>query len=65
MSNFGNKIYERRRMLDLTQADLAKSIGTERAFVSRLETGAHTNITMDVLQKLATALKTTPENLIR
>jgi transcriptional regulator with XRE-family HTH domain len=65
VSNIGVKVFELRRLREMSQADLASAIGTERAFISRLETGAHANITMEVLQKLANALKTTPENLIR
>jgi transcriptional regulator with XRE-family HTH domain len=65
MSNVGIKVFELRRLREMSQASLAEAIGTERAWVSRLETGAKVNITMRLLEKLAAALQTTPQNLIR
>ncbi|MBI2009785.1 MAG: helix-turn-helix transcriptional regulator [Candidatus Chisholmbacteria bacterium] len=42
----------------LTQAKLAKKIGTKQSVISRLETG-HANPSLNFLRKLASALDTT------
>lgn len=50
-------ILEARKRKGLTQAKLAKKIGTKQSVISRLETG-RANPTVSFLKKLATALNT-------
>ena len=50
-----NKFIDRRLKRGLTQADLAKKIGTKQSAISRFESGAY-NPTIDFLYKIADAL---------
>jgi transcriptional regulator with XRE-family HTH domain len=50
------RIRKFRRERDLTQAGLAKTAGTSREYVTRLE-AARQNPTLGVLERIATALK--------
>jgi transcriptional regulator with XRE-family HTH domain len=65
MNNIGPKVYELRQRRDMTQAELAKLVGTDRAIISRIENSIHGNLTMSLVDRLASALKTTAAELLR
>ena len=54
--NLARLIIHKRTELDLSQADLAKRMGTTASVISRLEGGQH-SITMKTLQRVATAFE--------
>jgi transcriptional regulator with XRE-family HTH domain len=58
----GERIRRRRRMLGLSQAQLARAIGVRADQVQKYETGAH-QIYAERLYKLASALGVTPNHL--
>jgi|SRR3989344_2743710 len=49
------ELREIRNRLNLSQAQLAKKIGTKREFISRLESGRQ-NVTMETLYRIGAAL---------
>ena len=51
----GYEVFLAREKAGLTQAELAKRIGTKQSNISRLEMGNY-NFTIDMLDKIATAL---------
>jgi transcriptional regulator with XRE-family HTH domain len=58
----GERIRRRRRMLGLSQAQLARAIGVRADQIQKYETGAH-QIYAERLYKLASALGVTPNQL--
>jgi transcriptional regulator with XRE-family HTH domain len=54
--HFGKAIKQTRQQRHLTQEELGKLIGVQKAQISRLENNA-SNVTMDTLLKVFTALK--------
>lgn len=54
----GYEIYRLRQRLGLTQAQLARRMGTKQQTVSRLEAGDYEGFTLRTLQKIARATKT-------
>lgn len=50
------RIREERRRQDMTQADLAIASGVSRATIAQLESGDHSNVTLNTLSSLADAL---------
>jgi HTH-type transcriptional regulator / antitoxin HipB len=56
MDLIGKAIKQTRQERNLTQEDLGKLIGVQKAQISRLENNA-SNVTMDTLLKVFTALK--------
>jgi transcriptional regulator with XRE-family HTH domain len=54
----------RRLELRLTQAALGKAIGQDQAYISRLERGDFQEITVTTLERLAAALRVTPNDLL-
>jgi transcriptional regulator with XRE-family HTH domain len=65
MNHIGPKVYELRQRYDMSQATLAKLVGTDQAIISRIENGIHGNLTLDLVQRLAQALRTTVSELTR
>ena len=61
---FGQKIKKRRKELDLTQEELAKISGLHRTYIAGIEAGKR-NISLKNLEKLATALKVNPDDLLK
>lgn len=61
MSTIGSRIRERRRELNITQADLAKRMGLTRPALSLLESGDTKTIAGDKLLRAAKALNVSPE----
>ena len=51
-----NKVREYREKENLTQEELSQKSGVSRNTISALETGTNTNVTYDVMQRLAKAL---------
>jgi len=60
--NLGAAIRERRRLLNMTQADLAKKADINRSHLSLIESGEH-HPNRSTLSSLAEALDTTPDGL--
>lgn len=60
----GDNVRARRKDLSMTQVDLAESAGITQAFVSQIESGS-VAATLSVIAKVAEALRTTPDLLIR
>ena len=58
-------IVETRKKNDLSQADLAKILGTTQSVVSRIESGHSKNITIDYLLKVIAALGISPNKMIK
>jgi transcriptional regulator with XRE-family HTH domain len=52
-----------RKALNLSQEELAFEAGLDRTYISQVERGKR-NMTIVVLARLATALRTSPERLI-
>lgn len=62
--NTGDRIKQRRIELGLTVDELAKKIGKSRATIYRYENGDIENIPTPILEPLASALETTPADLM-
>ena len=60
----GNRIRELRRQKELTLEELATIIGTSKQTIQRYESGVIANIPREKVEALATALGTTPTNLM-
>lgn len=57
-------IHEMRIAKSLTLQELAQKVGTSKQTIQRYETGEISNIPYDKIVKIATALDTTPQNLM-
>ncbi len=64
MNDIGKRIRLRRNELGMTAEELAKHIGKDRATVYRYENGDIENLPIRILSPLATALQTTPADLM-
>ena len=62
--SIGAKIKERRESLGLTLEAVGAELGVHRSTVMRYESGDTQRISLTVIEKLATILKTTPSNLM-
>jgi UDP-N-acetylglucosamine 1-carboxyvinyltransferase len=51
----GALVRDRRQLLNLSQEELGLRIGSDQAYVSRIE-GGHMNLTIDTIEALAAAL---------
>jgi len=60
----GACILEERRKQGLSQSELAERAGVSRNYVSLIERGEATNVSVGVIDKLATVLKVTPAVLL-
>ena len=54
----GYKIHQLRKNLSLTQAALAKKMGTKQQAIARLERGDYEGFTLKTLERIAKATKT-------
>ena len=54
-----------RKRHNLSQADLAKILGTTQSVVSRIESGNSKNITIDYLLKVISGLGISPKRMIK
>lgn len=57
-------IKQRRTQLGLSQRALAKQVGVSDAYIAQLETRERANPSLDVLEKLAKALKVSVAELV-
>ena len=64
MSEIGKRIKEKRKERDMTLEEVGKRAGIARQTLSRYETGVITKIPLDKLEKIAYALRTSPEYLM-
>lgn len=60
----GDRIKNRRLSLNMTLEDVAKKVGITRQTVQKYESGVVGNIPSDKIELLATALQTTPSELM-
>lgn len=58
------KLKHAREYCELSYADLAQLTGIAKSTLQRYETGSTTKIPLDAIEKIATALKTSPQNLL-
>ena len=62
--NIGEKIKIAREKMDWSQSELAKRAGVQPSTISQIESGARKKPTIDVLQKISTALSSTVSQLL-
>ena len=62
--NIGDKIKSARKAKGLTQEELGKIVGVQKAAIGKYEKGIVVNIKRSTLQKLANALDIRPSELI-
>ena len=60
---FGKRVREVRHERGWTQEQLAFEAGVKRAYLSEIENGQR-NVSLDVVEKLATALGVSPDSLM-
>ena len=60
----GRKVRKRRKELGFTQEKLAEASGLHRTYIAGIEAGKR-NISLKNLEKLAKALKVSPEDLLK
>jgi len=58
------RVRTKRRELDMSQADLGKTIGKDQAYISKLERGIIAEITVNTLERLAKTLRVTADYLL-
>jgi transcriptional regulator with XRE-family HTH domain len=61
---FGQRVRQERTKRKLSQEQLAELAGVHRTYIGMIER-AEKNITLENIEKLAKALKLTPEELLR
>ncbi len=61
---FGTTLRKLREAKRMTQGELAERAGFHRVFVTRLETGAEANPTLETIKALAKALGVRPSKLL-
>lgn len=59
----GDRVADRRRELDLTQAQTGARIGRKKSYISQLEVGYYPRIARSMLEDLARALECQPDDL--
>ena len=65
MSNkLGNTIRNLRLAKGLTMLELATAVGIDKSYVSYLESGTKTNVSLDILKKLSQVLQVPLTELI-
>jgi transcriptional regulator with XRE-family HTH domain len=64
IQRLGLAIAERRRVLGLSQLDLAKKAGLHRTYISDIERG-NRNVTIIVIERIAESLGTASPSLLR
>lgn len=55
LENIGHNIRQRRKLLNLSQIDVAVDVGIDRAYLSEIENG-RTNVTIGILYAIADSL---------
>ena len=62
--NIGQRIKQRRKELRMSADELGKRLGKDRSTIYRYEKGDIENLPLDILEPIATALRTTPQFLM-
>lgn len=65
LRRFGRAVHDRRRVLGMSQADVAERAGLSRRFLNRLENSGDVNPSLRVIVALSRALKIAPDKLMR
>lgn len=63
MTTIGNRLHQSRRDLNIKLSALAAQIGVTPSYLSKIETGRATNLSIDLIASLASALDVRPEYL--
>lgn len=63
IETFGRNVRQTRKSKGWTQEQLAFEAGVKRAYLSEIENGQR-NVSLDVVEKLATALDVSPDRLM-
>lgn len=63
IETFGRNVRQARKDKGWTQEQLAFEAGVKRAYLSEIENGQR-NVSLDVVEKLATALDVSPDSLM-
>lgn len=61
---FGLAVREHRRLLNVSQEELAMRINADQAYVSRIEAG-QMNVTLETVEQIAAALQADAEDLLK
>lgn len=61
---FGLAVKEHRRILNVSQEELAMRVGADQAYVSRVEAG-QMNITLETIEQIASALEVGASDLLK
>ena len=64
LQKFGDKVREERHKLGLSQEELASRAGVHRTYIGMIER-AEKNITLENIEKIATALKITLPDIFK
>jgi transcriptional regulator with XRE-family HTH domain len=64
LTRFGNRVRERRKLLNLSQEELASRAGVHRTYIGMVER-AEKNVTLRNIEKLATALEIPIDELLK
>lgn len=64
MENIGSRIRELRILSNLSQEELGRRVGVQRAAIQKYEKGTVTNIPIHVIEKLASVFEVTPMYLL-
>lgn len=64
MSSPGEKIRELRVMADMSQEELGKRVGVQRAAIQKYEKGTISNIPLETLEKIANIFNVSPTYLV-
>ncbi len=65
MQSIGRRIKELREASGITRTELGRRANVTRAYVSSIESGTRNNPSLDVLRRLAEALKTDVSELLK
>ena len=63
-NKLGNTIRNLRLSKGLTMLELATAVGIDKSYVSYLESGSKTNVSLDILKKIAQVLQVPLTELI-
>ena len=63
LKELGNNIRSRRSALEMSQGELAFQLGSDKAYVSRIERG-EVNVGIILLTEICVVLKTSPNQLL-
>lgn len=64
MAHVGTRIHKLRQQRKMSQQELARLIGVNQSFISKMESGEQTNPNAETLKRLAQALGCTTDYLV-